>query len=124
MRLWFVSVHVKVPRGLRQLQLQPFELLRQRDLTAEAGVLLQERGHIEQIVLFLLRGGQLVAMLAQHVHVTRGAGQRRLTGTLHLDAVPVGQVKCVVTDFAPDLRPFAVLVDVRYVDPAKWWNSN
>lgn len=114
-RLWFVSVHVKVSCRLRKLQPHPFQVLLQHYLAAEAGVFAQKRCHIEQIVLLLLRLGQTIEVLVLHVHVTGGAGQRGLAGALHLDTEPMGQVQYVIAHLAPNRRLLAILIDVRNV---------
>lgn len=118
MRLRLMPIDIEIPRRHRQPQLDAVQLFGQHNLTAEPRVLAQVRRHVEQIVLLLFGPGQPIDELVVHVHVTRGAGERRLAGALHVDAVPVGQVEGVIADFAAHRRPVAVLVDVGDVHAA------
>jgi hypothetical protein len=116
MRLWRVAVDVKVPRGFRQLQLHPLQVLRQNDLTTKSRVFLQIRRHIQKIVFLLRRFGKLVKVIVEDVDMTSRAGKRSFTSSFHLDAVAMGEVKNVVANFSSDVEVFSVLVSVCYVD--------
>ena len=52
-----VAIHIEVPGDLGQGEFGPFQLRSQHDLAAQPGVLLEERGHIQHVVLPGVKGG-------------------------------------------------------------------
>lgn len=85
-RLGDMAVHIEVPGDLGQGEFSPFQLGCQRDLAAQPGVLLEEGGHVQHVIL-PGQGRQWLAAgkLAQLVRVQEGrerAPLRRRRGRL------------------------------------------
>lgn len=55
-RLGDVPVHVKVPRDFGEGELRSFQFFAEDDLAAQAGVLLEQRGHVQHVILPRRRG--------------------------------------------------------------------
>lgn len=75
-----VAIHIEVPGDLGQGEFGPFQLRSQHDLAAQPGVLLEERGHIQHVVLPLIRRWQKVQVVFTHIHVAGGARQGSFAG--------------------------------------------
>lgn len=75
-----MAVHVEVPRDLGQGEFSPFQLRSQYNLAAQPGVLLEEGGHVQHVVLPGQGGQQLV--VGTWVELTRAqkAGGEHLSG--------------------------------------------
>ena len=52
-----VAIHIEVSGDLGQGEFGPFQFRRQHDLAAQPGVLLEEGGHIQHVVLPGVKGG-------------------------------------------------------------------
>lgn len=68
-----MAVHVEVPGDLGQGEFSPFKFRRQYDLAAQPGVLLEEGGHVQHVIL-PGQGGQRLVMgtLVQPARAQKG----------------------------------------------------
>jgi hypothetical protein len=73
-RLWYVSIDVKVARGFGQLQVNAGHGLGDDYLTSQSTRLGQAVGHIEHIIFILGRPGKRIVYLLRQDQVTSGAG--------------------------------------------------